>query len=230
MYLPSSRYERWFFWTIVVQAVAVLVLEMWVLQPSKNTEYLSNVDGHPHILFPCLMRQSSYNLSQWESWIRPTASQVAVSYLVPINLSLIMFAVFYELLLSVKLMHDKSNILLLAICASKACIFAYSIMQYVSMRENIISIRGNRDSFNQPLVDLSRDLWKEIRPAEMMVPIIVGAATLIVCPVAYQLHKEYSWAIYQCVHGDPRTRSMYRGYEVHTLRFQELGERKLMAI
>ncbi|KAE8552686.1 hypothetical protein EYB25_004065 [Talaromyces marneffei] len=126
-----------------------------------------------------------------------------------------MFAVFYESLLSLKLVHDKSNILLLAICVSKACIFAYSIMQYASMHKNAIIIQTNRDMFNQPLVDLSRDLWKEIRPAEMMVPIIVGIATLIVCPIAYQLHKEYSWAIYQCVQGDPKTRFRYRGYEVY---------------
>lgn len=98
------------------------------------------------------------------------------------------------------------------------------------MHENTVTIQADRDMFNQPLVDLSRDLWKEIRPAEMMVPIIVGAATVIVCPIAYQLHKEYSWAIYQCVHGDPKTRFRYRGYEVYIhmyLRFQEPGERKL---
>jgi hypothetical protein len=127
-----------------------------------------------------------------------------------------MFAVVYESLLSLKLMHDKSNILLVAICVSKACIFAYSIMQYSSMHESTVTIPTNRDIFNQPLVDLSRDLWKELRPAEMMVPIIVGASTVIVCPIAYQLHKEYSWAIYQCVHGDPKTRFRYRGYEVYT--------------
>uniref|UniRef100_A0A093VYV3 Uncharacterized protein n=1 Tax=Talaromyces marneffei PM1 TaxID=1077442 RepID=A0A093VYV3_TALMA len=149
MYWPASRNERWFCWTIFVQTVAVLVLEI-------------------------------YNLSQWQSWVQPNGSQVPVSYLVPINLSLIMFAVFYESLLSLKLVHDKSNILLLAICVSKACIFAYSIMQYASMHKNAIIIQTNRDMFNQPLVDLSRDLWKEIRPAEMMVPIIVGIATLIV--------------------------------------------------
>ncbi|KAF3396916.1 hypothetical protein DPV78_007392 [Talaromyces pinophilus] len=184
MYWPTSRNERWFCWTVFVQAVAVLVLEIYIF-------------------------------SQWESWIRPNGSQVAVSYLVPINLSLIMFAVVYESLLSLKLMHDKSNILLVAICVSKACIFAYSIMQYSSMHESTVTIPTNRDMFNQPLVDLSRDLWKELRPAEMMVPIIVGASTVIVCPIAYQLHKEYSWAIYQCVRGDPKTRFRYRGYEVY---------------
>ncbi|EED13026.1 conserved hypothetical protein [Talaromyces stipitatus ATCC 10500] len=156
-----------------------------------------------------------YNLAQWESWIRPNGTQVPISYLIPINLSLIMFAVFYESLLSLKLVHDKSNILLLAICISKACVFAYSVMQYLSMEQNTHSIQTNQDMFGEPLVDLSRDLWKEIKPAEMLVPIVIGIATVIVCPVAYRLHKEYSWAIYQCVQGDPKIRFRYRGYEIY---------------
>lgn len=145
-----------------------------------------------------------------------------------------MFAVFYESLISLKLMHDKSNILLVAICVSKACIFAYSILQYTSMHANVITIQGSRDSLNQPLVDLSRDLWKEIHPTEVTVPIVVGIATAIVCPVAYRLHKEYSWAIYQCVQGDPKVRFRYRGYEVHSppvdaSKSFNVGESKLMA-
>lgn len=177
---------------------------------------------------------TSYNLSQWESWLRPNSNQVSVSYLIPVNLALIMFAVFYESLISLKLMHDKSNLLLVAICVSKACIFAYSIMQYTSMHENVVLIQEARDSLNQPLVDLSRDLWKEIHPTEVMVPIVVGIATAIVCPVAYRLHTEYSWAIYQCVQGDPKIRSRYRGYEVRSppvdaSKSFNFGESKLMA-
>lgn len=125
-----------------------------------------------------------------------------------------MFAVVYEVILSLEMVHHKNSILLLAICLSNICAVAYSAMQYTSMYDTTHSIVNSRDSHLQPLVDISRDLWKEIQPAEILVPIVLGLTTLVLWPVAYCVHKEFSWAIYQCVQGSPQSRYQYLGYEV----------------
>lgn len=125
-----------------------------------------------------------------------------------------MFSAAYEFVLCLDTMHHKNNILLLAICISNGCVLLYAVMQYRSMDDTTHTVQNNRDFNSQPLVDISRDLWKEIQPAELTVPIIIGLSTIIIWPVAYWLHKEYSWAIYQCVQGNPRSRFQYLGYEV----------------
>ncbi|RAH60374.1 hypothetical protein BO85DRAFT_485517 [Aspergillus piperis CBS 112811] len=156
-----------------------------------------------------------YNLVQWQSWVNPNATQVPISYQVPINIALIMFAVVYEIFLGLDMVHHKNIILLLALCISNGCVLAYSVMQYISIHMTTLTIGEDRDSKNQPLVDLSRDLWKEIQPAELLVPITVGIATLLMWPIAYWVHREFSWAIYQYVQGSLQSRKQYRGYEAY---------------
>lgn len=158
--------------------------------------------------------QHSYNLVQWQSWVNPNATQVAISYQVPINIALIMFAVAYELFLGLDMVHHKNIILLLALCISNGCVLAYSVMQYMSIHITTLTIGEDRDYYNQPLVNLSRDLWKEIQPAELLIPITVSIATLLMWPIAYWVHREFSWAIYQYVQGSLQSRKQYRGYEV----------------
>lgn len=158
--------------------------------------------------------QHSYNLVQWQSWVNPNATQVAISYQVPINIALIMFAVAYELFLGLDMVHHKNIILLLALCISNGCVLAYSVMQYMSIHITTLTIGEDRDYYNQPLVNLSRDLWKEIQPAELLIPITVSIATLLMWPIAYWVHREFSWAIYQHVQGSLQSRKQYRGYEV----------------
>ena len=172
---------------------------------SSNIVNISSAATKPHF---------RYNLVQWQSWVNPNATQVAISYQVPINIALIMFAVAYELFLGLDMVHHKNIILLLALCISNGCVLAYSVMQYMSIHITTLTIGEDRDYYNKPLVDLSRDLWKEIQPAELLVPITVSIATLLMWPIAYWVHREFSWAIYQYVQGSLQSRKQYRGYEV----------------
>jgi hypothetical protein len=112
------------------------------------------------------------------------------------------------------MVHHKNSILLLAICIGNGCVLVYSVMQYTFMDTTTHSIQGNRDANLEPLVDIDRNLWKEIQPAEVLVPIVIGLTTLMIWPIAYGVHREFSWTIYQCVQGDLKSRFEYLGYEV----------------
>jgi hypothetical protein len=150
-------------------------------------------------------------LLQWQSWVTPTIIQVAVSYVVPINLAILIFACVYEFILTLDAIHHKNNMLLFAICISNICSFVYAVMQYHLMETTTARLLVQRVPI---LVDTTRDIWPLIQPAEIIVCIVTGLGTLIMLPCVYFLHREYSWAIYKCVHGDRKTRMRYLFYEV----------------
>lgn len=143
----------------------------------------------------------------------PTIVQVPVSYVVPINIAILVFACVYEVVLALDAIHQKNNILLFAICVCNTCVFTYSIMQYRLMEQTTARLYRDR-SLYPTLIDTTRNLWHRIQPTEIVLSIAMGLTTLLVWPCAFFLHKEYSWAIYKCVHGSVEIRRRYLFYEV----------------
>lgn len=185
---------------LFTQAILTIALKTYALL----SPYLR--PSHPN-------QKPSYILVEWQLWVTPTITQVPVAYMVPINLGVFIFASVYEFILALDAIHNKNNVLLFSICVCDACSFAYSIMQYIYMRGAITQLFDQRYGF-PTLVDTTRNLWPQIQPAEIVVSIITGFCTLILCFVVYYLHREYSWVIYKSVHGSLKTRIRYLFYEV----------------
>ncbi|KAJ5557832.1 hypothetical protein N7513_003418 [Penicillium frequentans] len=154
-----------------------------------------------------------YILVEWQAWVTPKIVQVPVSMIIPINLGILVFACLYEFILALDAMHHKNNILLFGICISNTCAFVYSVMQYQVMEENTMRLFDQRYGY-PTLVDTTRSVWPLIKPAEILVAIFTGLGSLLLWPIVYFLHKEYSWAIYKVVHGNPKLRMLYLVYEV----------------
>ncbi|CAG8150869.1 unnamed protein product [Penicillium olsonii] len=154
-----------------------------------------------------------YIFVEWQLWVTPTITQVPISYLIPINLAILIFAGVYMFALALDAINAKNNILLFAICISNACSFAYAVMQYHLMESNTLRLYEERYGY-PTLVDTTRSLWPSIQPAEIVVCIIAGLGSLAMIPCVYFLHKEYSWAIYKCVNGNRKTRMRYLFYEI----------------
>lgn len=150
-------------------------------------------------------------------WVQPNIIQVTISYVVPINLAIFVFTCVYELVLAIDAVHHKNNLLLFAICVSNVCILAFSAMQPNSMKEIARRLPHDRDAEWQPLVGLDFDFWKRVDPAQIACPFIFGICTLIIWPCAYQLHREYAWAIYRSIHGDLSIKTRFLAYEVSLL-------------
>lgn len=132
----------------------------------------------------------------------------------PINLAIFVFTCLYELILAIDAVHNKNNLLLFAICVSNVFILAFAAMQPDAIKDIARNTPASRDHEGQPLVDIDMDFWKRVGPAEIACPIIFGICTLIIWPCAYQLHKEYAWAIYRKIHGDMSIKSRFLAYEV----------------
>lgn len=159
---------------------------------------------------------------EWQAWVTPKIVQVTVSVIIPINLGILIFACLYEFVLALDAIHHKNNILLFAICIFNTCTFVYSVMQYQLMEETSMRLFDERYGY-PTLVDTTRNVWPLVKPAEILVAIFTGLGTLLLCPIVYFLHKEYSWAIYKVVHGSPKTRMRYLVYEVRFSRRSPLA-------
>ncbi|KAJ5669255.1 hypothetical protein N7462_010325 [Penicillium macrosclerotiorum] len=154
-------------------------------------------------------------LVEWQLWVRPNIIQVTVSYSVPINLAIFIFTCVYELVLAVDAVHHKNNLLIFAICIANVCILVFSGLQIQAMKEVVSDLPCERDDEYHPLVKLDVDFWHRIRPAQWTCPIVFGLCTLVIWPCAYQLHKEYAWAIYRSIRGDIGMKYRYLAYEVY---------------
>lgn len=137
-----------------------------------------------------------------------------MSYLIPIALGILAFACAYQCILALDAIHNKNNILLLAICIANLCIVVYAGLQVTTMQETTARLYEER--FGVPtLIDTTRNVWPRIQPAEILVPIILALSSLVLWPCAYFMHRDYAWAIYKCVHGNSETRMRYMAYEVY---------------
>ncbi|PWY63053.1 hypothetical protein BO83DRAFT_403387 [Aspergillus eucalypticola CBS 122712] len=148
-----------------------------------------------------------------DPFVASTINQAPVSYLIPINLDILIFACLFELFLSLDTIHHKNNILLFSVCICNACSFGYSVIQFLLMRGTTARLFKSRFSY-PTLVDSTRNVWPQVQPAEILVCIVTELCALFLGPIAYLIHRDYSWAIYKSVRGSPDTRMRYLAYEV----------------
>ena len=153
---------------------------------------------------------------EWELWVTPNITQVPVSYLVPIGMGILVFACVYEVILALDAIHNKNNILLFAICVSNVCSNIFAVMRCISMQDTTARLFAGSAESIPALVNSSWNVWPRIQPAEILVPVVTGLGTFVLWPCAYYLHREYSWAIYKCVHGSSEIRMRYLAYEVRS--------------
>jgi hypothetical protein len=157
---------------------------------------------------------TSYILTQWQSWTLPQATQVPISFIVPITLALVIFACVYAAILSLDVIHCKNNILIFALCGCNVLILIFSVMQYGQLGDAVQDLPLQRDAESKPLVNLDKDIWVYIQPAQLAAIIFIGLCTPVTCVAGYYLHKEYAWALYRQVHGDSSFKIRHLAYEV----------------
>ncbi|KAE8153285.1 hypothetical protein BDV25DRAFT_169172 [Aspergillus avenaceus] len=155
------------------------------------------------------------SLLEMLSWVNPNIIQVQISYTIPIGLGILIFACLYEALLSLDAIHHRNNISLAAICFSNICVFIYSCVQYLETRDVVTRVRYEYDGLGYSLVDSSKDMWKIMRPAALVVLIVLGICSLVMILGAYRLQQEYTWMIYKAIHGSPTLRLRYLAYEFY---------------
>lgn len=151
---------------------------------------------------------------EWQLWMLPKAIQITPSYIVPIDAALVFFACVYQFSLSIVAMRNMNNILLFAIGVTNILAVVFAAMQYPALKGFCESMPKQRAMYDEPLVDITRNIWPLIRGPQLAVPIFIGICTFGIWVLIFQLHKKYAWSIYRSVQGDSRTRARHIAYEV----------------
>lgn len=191
-------------------------------RPSTNNPSHRGV-SKPQLLKPWNESQSHltfelrFILAEWQLWVHPNIIQITPSYIVPVDSAIMFFACIYVFFLALDAVHHRNNMLLLAICVSNGCAFAFSVMLYRNMKQIVNNMPSQRDGMNQPLVDQDRNIWYLISGFQLACPIMIGLCTLATWASSFHLQKQYAWDIYRSVQGDSETKSRYLNYEVSGL-------------
>ncbi|OQE17957.1 hypothetical protein PENSTE_c019G00708 [Penicillium steckii] len=179
---------------------------------SKNEWGFAGVMG---IQATAILALQIYILTQWQIWVKSTVTQVTISFTVPIDIAILIFACFYAGILALDAIYSRNNILLLAICVSNCLILAFAAMQYRELLQTSITLPQARDMYDESLVHLDRDWWAYVQPAELATNLILGVCILPTWYFAYKVHSEYKWVIYRRIHGDSTIKIKYLAYEIY---------------
>jgi hypothetical protein len=135
------------------------------------------------------------------------------SYSILVNCGLAISGLAYQTVLTLDALYVKNNVQVYNICICNAVFFAFHVMRYGQTDRVISGMRGSRAMGTEPIVDLSVDLWKIVSPLLIASASLVGTCCVGLFVFAYNLHKEFGWAIYRHVSGSQQTRRRFLTYK-----------------
>ncbi|KAI6714143.1 hypothetical protein JHW43_003364 [Diplocarpon mali] len=139
------------------------------------------------------------HLGKWQVFLRPNAGQAPASRVIPTFLVLLVFASWYSLAFVYDGLRRRSSVQAAVACALNVGLVVYSAIQSGKIHTSITSISGSCDALGQPLVDLSLNMWADVNTVLIIVPCIVGAFTLLMAGLAWEIHKELEWDVYRAI-------------------------------
>ncbi|KAH6707501.1 hypothetical protein BKA61DRAFT_738847, partial [Leptodontidium sp. MPI-SDFR-AT-0119] len=159
----------------------------------------------------------SYVFGKWLAFLRPNAIQVPASRTIPTFLTLLVFASLYSLVFIYDGLRRRSSIQIIISCILNVGLIVYTAIQPGKIHTSIQSIERSRDVLNQPLVDLSMDMWGDVKAVLVVLPVVVGVLTVLMAGLAWKIHGEFEWEIYRAIAGDSGMKRRFLTYQVYIL-------------
>jgi hypothetical protein len=154
--------------------------------------------------------------------MEPNSFQVPSNYVVPTNLSIILFAFVYECLLICDAIYNQNSVQVTAVCFINAGLVVTTALSRLQLKNAIYSMADARDANGQPLVHLDQDIWGNVREIMIASPIILAVGTALLFAILLKLLKHFSWIKYQHLNGDLVMRRRYLVYQVNTAQTNSL--------
>lgn len=99
----------------------------------------------------------------------------------------------------------RNTIQVLGLCLANLCLMVYGAAQPKQIADavKILGLDGER-----------KDIYRELIPVEIIIPIILFFGTIIMSFIAYKLYGEFSWSIYKHISADLGLKRRYLTYQV----------------
>lgn len=195
LYFPNTLWTRTFLITVILETIVTVAIETLITHLGSNSASPAN----------CL---SSWIFISISDRILEHGKMDGSSRLQSF-LGLYMFALLYELVLSYDALRRQNTFQLLGLCICNLGLLTYGILQ-VSEVMHFVKNLANDGA-------LSTSVLSIYRLQLMLIPIILGVATIFMTFVAWKLFAEFSWLIYKNVSADLKMNRRYHIYQVWAL-------------
>lgn len=110
----------------------------------------------------------------------------------------------------------KNTIQVIGLCLYNVGMLIYSSIQYEQIHQAITGLKKtySPDAHPQPYIEPSSDVWGQIQPFLLAVPIIIAAFTAFMGFVAWKLYDEFAWTIYKHISADLRIKRRFLAFQV----------------
>ncbi|KAI1115621.1 hypothetical protein F5Y14DRAFT_110001 [Nemania sp. NC0429] len=181
----QRRWPRWFFITIILQAVICMVFEAYTFALFQRG--LKDTDQEPFISD------------------KDTQSQLKT---IPTFLGLFILGFLYEVILVWDALIAKNTIQIIGVCIANLALLIYGALQIDQIHQAIIILNGRNVFWNL-------DVWTETQAELIAIPAIIGLATLVMAFITWKLYQEFAWDILKQIGADYRMKKRFLHYQVY---------------
>ncbi|KAF5253275.1 hypothetical protein FANTH_1871 [Fusarium anthophilum] len=151
-------------------------------------------------------------LVKYLDWVNLVVYQVPVSYVTPVASAVSIISFGFQAVLSVDLCRIKDKVQLWTQCILNIC-FSISIgMEYFQVKGAAERISHGEDLYKAPFADNSVPYWDVADTLSVACIPVSSACSLCMCALAYNLHMEFSWSLYEHISPDLRMTARHVKY------------------
>ncbi|KAF5977190.1 glycoside hydrolase [Fusarium bulbicola] len=151
-------------------------------------------------------------LVKYLDWVNPVVYQVPVSYITPVASAVSIISLGFQAVLSVDSCRIKNKVQLWTQCILNIC-FSISIgMEYFQVKGAAERVSHGEDMYKAPFADNSMPDWDVAGPLSNACIAVSSACSLCMCALAYSLHMEFSWSLYEHISPDLRMTARHAKY------------------
>lgn len=147
-------------------------------------------------------------------WVNSVVYQTPLGYVTPLTLGVTALGAFYQLVMTLDAYRIKNNIQLFVLCVCNICFSIATVMQHGQIKDANGRILINHDMHGTPFAKLDQKFWDHVAPALITCIAVSCACSIAMLGLMWSLSQEFSWALYEQVSPDRKTRTRYFAYQV----------------
>ncbi|RKL37874.1 hypothetical protein BFJ70_g6827 [Fusarium oxysporum] len=151
-------------------------------------------------------------LVEYLDWVNPVVYQVPVSYVTPVASAVSIISFGFQAVLSVDSCRIKNKVQLWTQGILNICFSIATGMEYFQVNDATERVSRGYDMYKKPFADNSMPYWEIARPMLISCVAVSSACSLCMCALAYYLHMEFSWSLYEHISPDLRMTARHVKY------------------
>ncbi|KAI8626629.1 hypothetical protein F5Y19DRAFT_216681 [Xylariaceae sp. FL1651] len=185
----KRRWPRWFFITIVLQAIICMVFEAYTF---------------------ALFQKGLKDQETWGFKDNPQVTTQVQSQLktIPTFLGLFILGFIYEVVLVWDALIAKNTIQIIGICIANLALLVYGALQIDQIHTSVKTLQNFQ-------IFWDRNIWAEVQGELIAIPAIIGLTTLVLGFMAWKLYQEFAWDILKHIGADYRMKKRFLHYQIY---------------